>query len=71
MDTYVSFRTEIKYTFVLLCVKSPQSQTSHRNHAKHQQEPSLSLSFKEKKEEGFNDIYYNKEKLKLRILAQW
>lgn len=31
MGTHLSFRTEVKQTFVLLSVKSPQSQTSHRN----------------------------------------
>jgi hypothetical protein len=50
MDTYLSFMTEVKYTFVLFLVKSPQSQTSHRNQAKNQEEPGLSLSFKEEEE---------------------
>lgn len=65
MDTYLSFMTEVKYTFVLLLVKSPQSQTSHRNQAKNQEESGLSLSFKEKnksQKQLFKICYYKNYK---------
>lgn len=43
MDTHLSFMTEVKCTSVLLLAKSPQSQTSHKNQAKNQEELGLSL----------------------------